>query len=172
MAVYDFLLNSSGDLDFETIPLNETSRFEFNFHIATSDSLLFNFYTMIDGELERKPNMFQFNFDIYEVINNKLNRLITGDEYIKQAIKIQLETEKNTLRENAGVGSDMYKYRHAMLNEENIISQIKEVVYDAIKDIAPNSEIEIYLKDTAYFDFHNAIKISITFLDKIMWFTL
>ena len=50
----------------------------------------------------------------------------------------------------------MYKYRHAMLNEENIISRIKETVYDAIKDIAPNSEIEIYLKDTAYFDFHNA----------------
>lgn len=172
MAVYDFLLNSSGDLDFETVPQNEANKFEFSFHIATSDSLLFNFYTMIDGEIERKPNMLQFNFDTYEVLNNKLNKLITGDEYIKQAIKIQLETERNTLRENAGVGSDMYKYRHEILSEEKIISQIKETVYEAIKDIAPNSEVEIYLKDTAYFDFHNAIKISITFLDKIMWFTL
>lgn len=172
MAIYDFLLNSRGDLDFETIPPNEAEQLEFNFHVATSDSLLFNFYTMINGEAERKPGMFQYDFYIYQVCNNKLNKLITGDEYIRQAIRIQLETERNTLRENASVGSDMYKYRHNLLNEEKIISQIENSVYEAIKDIVPNSEVKVYLKNTAYYDFHDAIKISITFLDKIMWFTL
>lgn len=168
----DFLLDSNGDLEFESESQSDASKFEFNFHIATSDSLLFNFYAEVSGEKKREPGMFQYNFDTYEILYDKVNKLISGDEYIKQAIRISLETEKNTLRENASVGSELYKYRHCLLHDTKIITTIEESVYDAIKHIIPNSEVKVYLKETAYFDFYNAIKISITFLDKIMWFTL
>lgn len=168
----DFLLDSNGDLEFESESQSDASKFELNFHIATSDSLLFNFYAEVSGEKKREPRMFQYNFDTYEILYDKVNKLISGDEYIKQAIRISLETEKNTLRENASVGSELYKYRHCLLHDTKIITTIEECVYDAIKHIVPNSEVKVYLKETAYFDFYNAIKISITFLDKIMWFTL
>lgn len=168
----DFLLDSNGDLEFESEDQSETSKLEFNFHIATSDSLLFNFYAEVSGEKKREPGMFQYNFDTYEILYDKVNKLISGDEYIKQAIRISLETEKNTLRENASVGSELYKYRHCLLHDTKIITTIEECIYDAIKHIAPNSEVKVYLKETAYFDFYNAIKISITFLDRVMWFTL
>lgn len=168
----DFLLNSNGDLEFESESQSDASKFEFNFHIATSDSLLFNFYAEVSGEKKREPGMFQYNFDTYEILYDKVNKLISGDEYIKQTIRISLETEINTLRENESVGSELYKYRHCLLHDTKIITAIEECVYNAIKHIVPNSEVKVYLKETAYFDFYNAIKISITFLDKIMWFTL
>ncbi len=172
MSDYDFLLSSRGDILFEAKTKDELEQFVFNFHCATSDSLLFNFFADISGTKEREPEMFQFNFETYSVLNDKKSKIATGDDFIKQAIKLQLETEINTLRENYDVGSEIYKYRHMFMQESNIIKNIEECAYNAIKDIVPNCEIKIYLQKTAYYDFYNAIKISVTFLDKIMWFTL
>ena len=170
--MYDLTLDAHGDLFFESMPIESSERFEFSFHIASSDSLLFNFHTESVGEKTRQPDMFQFNFDTYEMLYDKVNKLVSGDDYIRQAIRIQLETEINTLRENSDVGSELYKYRHCLLTDTKIIAEIEKSIYESIKHIVPNSEVKIYLKETAYFDFYNAIKISITFLDKIMWFTL
>lgn len=172
MSDYDFLLNSKGDISFEAMSQDEIEQFVLEFHCATSDSLLFNFFTEINGEKKREPEMLQFNFSTYEILYDKKNKLVTGDEYIKQAIKIQLETEIGTLRENSDIGSDLYRYRHMLMDKEVVIARIKECVTAAIKDIVPNCEVKVYLLETAYYDFHNAIKISVIFLDKIMWFTL
>ncbi len=172
MSNYDFFLSNRGDISFETMAQDEIEQFVFNFHYATSDSLLFNFFPEINGTKKREPEMFQFNFMTYTTLYDKKNRLISGDDYIKQAIKIALETELGTVRENAEVGSNIYKHRHMFMNEQKVINTIKECAYEAIKDIVPNCEIKVYLQETAYYDFYNAIKISVIFLDKIMWFTL
>ena len=169
---YDFFLNNKGDLSFETVDMEESEQLVFNFHYATSDSLLFNFFPEIHGTKNREQGMFQFNFNTYTVLYDKKNKLISGDDYIRQAIKIQLETELGTLRENLDVGSDLYKYRHMFMNENAVVTQIEKVVAEAIKPLVPNSEVKVYLMKTEYYDFYNAIKISVTFLDKIMWFTL
>ena len=58
------------------------------------------------------------------------------------------------------------------MDEQTVITEIEKVAGEAIKKIVPNSEIKVYLMKTEYYDFYNAIKISVTFLDKIMWFTL
>ena len=172
MSNIDFFLDNHGDISFESTPQEELEQFVFNFHCATSDSLLFNFFTDINGTKEREPEMLQFNFNTYTVLNDKKNRLITGDEFIKQAIKLQLETELGTLRENPGVGSDIYKYRHMFMLPNDVIKRIEECAYNAIRDIVPDCEIHVYLQRTDYYDFYNAIKISVIFADKIMWFTL
>ena len=160
MKNYDFLLNERGDISFETIIR------------ATSESLLFNFYAEINDTLERQPEWLQFNFNTYEALYDKNSKIISGDEYIKQAIRIRLETEKGTLRENLDLGSNIHSYRHMFINPENVISKIEACVYEAIKDIVPNSEIKVLLEKTTYYDFFNSIKISITFENKIMYFTL
>ena len=172
MDNYDFLLNSRGDLSFEAAPKEEIEQFVFNFHYATSDSLLFNFFTEIHGTKKREPEMLQFNFNTYEVLYDKKNKLITGDEYIKQAIKMQLETEMGTLRENKDVGCDLYKLKHAFMNEKATLELIRSTAQEAIKDIVPNAKVHVYFQKTAYYDFYNAVKISVIFEDKIMWFTL
>lgn len=172
MSNYDFLLNSHGDISFEVAPKEEMEQFVFNFHYATSESLLFNFFADINGTKNREPDMLQFNFNTYTVLYDKKNKLISGDEYIKQAIKIQLETELDTLRENETVGSNIYKYRHMFMNPDEVIAFIEECAYEAIKDIVPNCEVKVYLRETDYYDFYNAIKISVIFTDKTMWFTL
>ena len=168
----DFLLDGKGDLMFETMDPEELEQFVFNFHYATSDSLLFNFFTDINGTKEREPEMFQFNFSTHKVLYDKKNRLISGNEYLQQAIKIQLETEIGTLRENADAGSDIYKYRHMFMQPNDVVYIIEEHVYDAIKDIVPDCEVKVYLQKTAYYDFYNAIKISVILKDKTMWFTI
>lgn len=172
MDKYDFMLNNFGDISFEIMDKEELEQFVFNFHYATSDSLLFNFFTEINGTKNREPDMLQFNFNVYEVLYDKKNRLISGDDFLKQAIKLQLETEIDTLRENKSVGSEIYKYRHMFMNPEEVKMFIEECAYDAIKDIVPDCEVKVYLQRTDYYDFYNAIKISVIFADKIMWFTL
>lgn len=172
MSNYDFLLNNRGDITFETAPKSEMEQFVFNFHYATSDSLLFNFFTEINGAKEREPEMFQFNFHTYEVLYDKKNRLVSGNDYIRQAIKIALETELGTLRENAEVGSEIYKHRHMFMHPEEVREVIEKTAAEVIHKIVPNSEIKVYLKRTPYFDFYNSIKISVIFLEQIMWFTL
>ena len=172
MSNYDFLLDNRGDISFETTPQEEDTQFVFNFHYATSDSLLFNFFPEIHGTKKREPEMLQFNFYTYEVLYDKKNRLITGDDYIRQAIRIQLETEIGTLRENEDIGSDLYKYKHMFMNENEVIKKIENCVYETIKHIVPDVKVSVHFQKTAYYDFFNAIKISITFEDKTMWFTL
>jgi phage baseplate assembly protein W len=172
MNNFDLFLNSHGDISFEVAPKEELEQFVFNFHYATSDSLLLNFFTDINGTKKREPDMLQFNFNTYTVLYDKKNRLISDDDYIKQAIKIQLETELDTLRENEEVGSNIYKYRHMFMNPTEVIMHIEECAYDAIKDIVPDCEVKVYLRETDYYDFYNAIKISVIFKDKTMWFTL
>ena len=169
---FDFLLNSRGDLSFESMPQKEAEQLIFNFHYATSDSLLFNFFTEINGVKKREPEMLQFNFNTYTILYDKENKLISGEEYIQQAIKIALETELGTLRENTDLGSDLYKYKHMFMNETKVVEYVREAVYKAIKDIVPDAVVNIYFRETAYYNFFNAIKIAIEFNNKIMWFTL
>ena len=172
MSDIDFFLDSKGDILFETTDKEMQEKFIFNFHYATSDSLLFNFFTEINGTKERGAEMLQFNFNTYTVLNNKKSKMATGDDFIKQAIRLQLETELGTIRENSDIGSMLYKYKHMFMDENEVINQIKTIVEEAIQPIVPNSEVKIYMQKTSYYDFYNAIKIAITFLDKIMWFTL
>lgn len=169
---YDFLLNKNGDISFEISPQEEDSKFVFNFHYATSDSLLFNFFSEIHGTKKREPEMLQFNFYTYEVLYNKKNKIISDEDFIRQAIRIQLETEIGTLRENYDVGSDLYKYKHSFMNENEVIVKVQDCVYNAIKDIVPNAKVNVYFQKTIYYDFFNAIKISVTLADKTIWFTL
>ena len=172
MSDIDFFLDNQGDILFETTNKEAQEQFVFNFHCATSDSLLFNFFTEINGVKERGPEMLQFNFNTYNVLNNKKSKMATGDDFIRQAIRLQLETELGTIKENGDVGSTLYKYRHMFMDEAEVVNQIKQIVEEAIRPIVPNSEVNIYMQKTEYYDFYNAIKIAVTFLDKIMWFTL
>lgn len=172
MSNYDFLLNNHGDITFESSTQEEQERFTFNFHYATSDSLLFNFFTEINGTKKRDAEMLQFNFNTYEILYDKNNRLVSGNEYIKQAIKIALETELGTVRQNPEVGSDIYRYRHMFMNVDEVIATITERATEAIQKIVPNSEVRVYVRQTPYYDFYNAIKISVIFLEEVMWFTL
>ncbi len=169
---YDFLLNNRGDITFEAMDQEPEERFEFNFHYATSDSLLFNFFPEVNGTKEREPEMLQFNFYTYEVLYDKQNRLITGNEYIQQAIKIALETELGSIRENSDVGSNLYRYRHMFINPDTVIETIEKCATEVIHKIIPNSEVRVHMMRTPYYDFYNAIKISVIFLEQIMWFTL
>ena len=74
MDKFDFLLNTHGDISFEIASKEELEQFVFNFHYATSDSLLFNFFTDINGTKNREPDMLQFNFNTYTVLNDKKNK--------------------------------------------------------------------------------------------------
>lgn len=169
----DFLLNNNGDIVFESNKANDSERLEFNFHYATSKSLLFNFeFITFQNYIERQPEWLQFNFNTYDILYDKTNKLATGDEFIKQSIKMALETELGTIRENGSIGSDIYKYRHTFMDEEKTIDYIQQCATEAIKGIVPNYEVKVYFMKTAYYDFYNAVKISVILPDKTMWFTL
>lgn len=234
---YDLLLTNSGDLSFIVSSSKfKNEKLEFNFHVAPSDSLLFNFavdnannlkditfpnkYTVasrIDqiiqsineinnitdavvgmrvyikdenkthvvsrvSETEHKNEFgetikitkvdelepidfspsFDFNFYAYELQHDKINRVVTDKSYIQQAIKIRLNSESNSIRENGAIGADLYQFVHSNTTAPKLLGAISERVKIAIADILPNCTVEAYIINSDYLNYHDSIKIVIT----------
>ena len=73
----DLFLTRNGDFSFLSMDtMKENGMFGFNFHIASSDSLLFNFSIYNNTVLEARPNQLEFDFYIHELQYNKIARTI------------------------------------------------------------------------------------------------
>ena len=168
----DLALNAKGDIVFEDINEDDVIPFIFNFHYATSDSLLFNFFSDTNDKLTRQPKMLQFNFNTYTVLNNKKIKYINDYEYIKQCIRIALNTELGTVKENEDLGSTLYKHHHMAMDFSLVEKRIISCVEEAIKHIITEPEIKVYFQKTNYYDFYNGIKIVISYKNEKLWFVL
>ena len=229
---YDLLLTNSGDLSFVVSSSKfKNERLEFNFHVAPSDSLLFNFavdnannlnditfpnkHTIasridqtitsvndIDSIVNPVEGMrlyikdenktyvvsriyedrideikpidfspgFDYNFYAYELQNDKINRVVTDKSYIQQAIKIRLNSESNSIRENGDIGADLYQYIHSNTTAPKLLSSISERVKTAIADILPNCTVEAYIINSDYLNYHDSIKIVITNNEDVFYY--
>lgn len=229
---YDLLLTNSGDLSFIVSNSKfKNEKLEFNFHVAPSGSLLFNFavdnannlnditfpnkYTVasridqtiisvndIDSIVNPTEGMrlyikdenktyvvtrifedkideikpidfspgFDYNFYAYELQNDKINRVVTDKSYIQQAIKIRLNSESNSIRENGDIGADLYQYIHSNTTAPKLLTAISERVKIAIADILPNCTVQAYIINSDYLNYHDSIKIVITNNEDVFYY--
>ena len=98
----DLFLTDSGDLSFLTnISSKMSEGFEFNFHVAQSDSLLFNFY--IDNiKMKENDNSFKYNFYTYTPSYNKEIMTVSSKNSSAAPI-ILLQIRLSHLRMTAGI---------------------------------------------------------------------
>lgn len=171
--MYDLFLTKSGDLSFlttNTLAKNET--FTLNFHIAKSDSLLFNFSVDGNTELRPKPNQLTFNFYLYKPKYDKIARTVTDYNYINQAIKIRLNTELGSIRGNENLGSTVFDLMHSSIPEDRLRNQIREITKKAISDILPNATVDVQLLNTDYLNYHDSIRIVIVNNEELYYYTI
>ena len=169
---FDLLLTNSGDLSFiNSYSKYKEERFQYNFHVAPTNSLLFNFDVLNNNDFKIKSgNYFNFNFFTYTPQFDKINRVVKDTEYIQQAIKIRLDTELGTVKGEESLGSTLYAVLHSNLQKSKILSEICKIVKAAISDILYDVEIEAYFVDSDYLNFHDTIKIVITNNEEVYYY--
>jgi hypothetical protein len=118
---------------------------------------------LLSGTLELDSYIYTPKFD-------KRCTIVSDSEYIEQAIRIRLSTELETVRENMDLGTDMYTLYHSNLKANKLELAIKNRVYDAIKDILPNSNIDVRISKSDYLNYHDSIEIVIINNDKTFYY--
>lgn len=163
---YDFQLSENGDILFKQS--NRSKEFlQFDFYVAKSNGLVFDFYIdnyEIQQYLKDLTPQFEFEFYIDNPENNKEIAYIDNKEdYLYQQIKIRLSSALGTIKGNENLGSTLDNYRHMLLNpdKQKDHNDIMICVKNAIEDILPNAQINIYNTPTIYTDFTNSIVIAI-----------
>lgn len=163
---YDFQLNENGDILFKQSDRSD-SFLQFDFFIAKSNGLVFDFY--IDAYRQKeylqdlKPGfVFEFCIDNPEE-NKEIVCIEDKNDYLYQQIKIRLSSALGTIKGNESLGSTLDNYRHILLNSDKKkdYKDIETCVKEAIKDILPDAKITIYNTPSIYTDFTNSIIISI-----------
>lgn len=160
---YDIYLTDSGDFAIASSDVNiNKNKFEYIFHIAPSDSLLFNFNIENNIKPTRHMNQLDYNFYVYTPKYDKIAIAITDKEYIQQAIKIRLDTELGTIRGNEDIGTDIYTLIHNDHTNTKLRKQLCEKVKAAISDVLTNCTVSIQLLQLEYLDYHDSVRIVIT----------
>lgn len=163
---YDFQLNENGDILFKQSDRSD-SFLQFDFFIAKSNGLVFDFYIDTYRQKEYlqdlKPGfVFEFCIDNPEE-NKEIVCIEDKNDYLYQQIKIRLSSALGTIKGNESLGSTLDNYRHILLNSDKKkdYKDIEACVKEAIKDILPDAKITIYNTPSIYTDFTNSIIISI-----------
>jgi phage baseplate assembly protein W len=170
---YDLYLTDSGDfaIGTSTVGTND-DKFEYIFHIAPTDSLLFNFNIENNETQQRVANQLDYNFYIYTPKYDKIAIAITDKDYIQQAIKIRLDTELGTIKGNEDIGTDIYTLIHKDPTKTKIRKQICDKVKVAISDVLTNCTVSIQLIQSKYLDYHDSVRIVIVNDEEIYYYYL
>ena len=169
---YDLYLTDNGDITITSSNRNYDAEFEYNFHIAPSDSLLFNFNIENSYKQQRHSNQLDYSFYIYTPKYDKIAIAITDKKYIEQAIKIRLNTELNTVRKNETLGSNIFSMIHKDPTNTKLQKELIEKVKIAISDILSDCTITIQVMQSNYLDYHDNVKIVITNNEEIYYYYL
>lgn len=169
---YDLYLTDNGDLTVTSSNRNSDVEFEYNFHVAPTDSLLFNFNIENSFKLQRKENQLDYNFYIYTPKYDKIAIAITDKEYIEQAIKIRLNTELNTIRKNEDLGTNIFTLLHNDPTNTKIKKQLENKVREAISDLFSEFSVSVQVMQSNYLDYHDNVRIVITNDEEIYYYYL
>ena len=170
---YDLYLTDSGDFAIGTSTINNNdNKFEYIFHVAPSDSLLFNFNIENNEKPQRILNKLDYNFYIYTPKYDKIALAVSDKNYIQQAIKIRLDTEFGTVKGNEDLGTDIYLSIHQDPTNTKTQKQICDKVKKAISDVLTNCSVSIQLIQSKYLDYHDSVRIVIVNEEEVYYYYL
>ena len=99
-------------------------------------------------------------------------RTVSGTSYINQAIKLRLNTELGTVRNNESLGSELYKLMHSNIPNNKLQIKLQSIVKQALKDIVPDAVIEIHFLNANYLNYHDGIRIVIINNEDVYYYTI
>lgn len=112
---------------------------------------------------------FTYEFFMYTPQYDKTTRMVKDKEYIQQAIRLRLSTEKGTMMGDNG-GSSLFEFMHSNLDASRLLSQISSEVKSMISDILPNCTVSAYIINSDYLNYHDSIKIVIVNNEEVYYY--
>lgn len=156
----DLYLTPRGDLSIENID-NSSERLEIDFITSKSNALVINFFLEDSFYNYISETALNVSFELNKPEFNKELRLISGDEYLEQAIKIRLASSLTSIVGNEDVGSRIESIIHSYVDSPNTVKELEKIVKEAIKDLIPNAKIYIQKPNTRYVDYSTNLKVII-----------
>lgn len=156
----DLYLTPRGDLSIENID-NSSNRLEIDFITSKSNALVINFFLEDSYYKYISETALNIAFELNKPEFNKELRLISGDEYLEQAIKIRLASSLNSIAGNEDIGSKIETIIHSYVDSPNTVKELEKLVKEAIKDIVPNANVYIQKPKTRYVDYSTNLKVII-----------
>lgn len=156
----DLYLTPRGDLSIENIS-NSSNRLELDFITSKSNALAINFFLEDSYYKYVSETALNISFELNKPEFNKELRLISGDEYIEQAIKIRLASALNSIAGNEDIGSRIETIIHNYIDSPNTVKELEKLIKEAIKDIVPKADIYIQKPKTRYVDYSTNLKVII-----------
>lgn len=156
----DFYLTPRGDLSVSNINTDH-NRLEVNFITSYSNALYINFFLDDIKQQTLTPTSLKINFEINKPSYNKNIKVISGDEYIQQAIKIRLKSALGSIRENTDIGSTLEESMHKLIDDKTLVGTLKTSIANAISDIIPNPTIMITQPKTKYVNYGTGFDVVI-----------
>lgn len=161
----DFYLTPRGDLAISNIN-TDNNKLEINFITSYSNALCLNFFIEDVQSTKLNPSSLRINFNIEKPSYDKEIKIISGDEYMQQAIKIRLNSALGSIRENLDIGSTLEELIHELVDNKNIINSLKTAIAKAIYDIIPNPTIIISQPKSKYINYSTGFNIVVIDNDK------
>lgn len=156
----DLYLTPRGDLSIENIS-NSSNRLELDFITSKSNALAINFFLEDSYYKYASETALNISFELNKPEFNKELRLISGDEYIEQAIKIRLASALNSIAGNEDIGSRIETIIHNYIDSPNTVKELEKLIKEAIKDIVPKADVYIQKPKTRYVDYSTNLKVII-----------
>lgn len=139
----DFMLTKTGDIVLSENTRKKSTR-ELFFKIADS-SINISFY-IDDDSSKQKKNGINISFDVEKENNYESNdfKVLSSNLAKKQMIKNAICTTKKELAIMTEFGSRMEEVKHLRLFDESTLNKAHLFLREALKDICPNSNIEVF----------------------------
>lgn len=161
----DLFLTPRGDLAIKSIS-DSNKRLEVNFITSKSNALRLNFHIEDTFALKPSKSSLNLSFSINKPEYNKELEMVSGDDYVEQAIKIRLATSLGSLRGNPDIGSKLELVIHEFVDVPATIADLEKIIKEAIYDLIPNATIYIEKPKTKYLDYSTTLKVLIVNGDK------
>ena len=161
----DFLLTPSGDITFEMYE-KETNPFTISFITSKTKALTISFHTDNHKSIQTKDSSLIINFSTHNPTNNKTITVTSADEFYEQQVKIRLLTALGDMKSFDTLGSQIEKYKHQIMDDAELQLRLHDEIVSAIKDIIPNCEISVSIKNNTYYGYRDCILVEIYDKDK------
>ena len=120
----------------------------------------------------RASSALEYSFYTYTPEYNKEMMTVSSKNYIQQCIKIRLNTELDTIRENTDMGCNLHTIIHSNIPNNKLKTKIEEMIKESIQDILPNASVSVSFLNTDYLNYHDSIRVVIVNNEDIYYYTV
>lgn len=138
----DLYINEYGDIEFEDFDTNKNT-LKISFFKSKNKALKVSFDNLSFSDYRRSANCINVSFYTSNKNGIQKPKEVSDRDYLIQQINMSLKTTIGELPLRKDIGSTLEVMNHIDISDNKNILDIKKVLYNSIKRLLPNCEIDI-----------------------------